>query len=152
SELKELGWIEKLPRLISVQAEGSNAFARFIENKVFDYVPAASVADSICAGAPRALYFGAEAIEKSDGSVIVVSDEEILDAQRITAKQFGLLLEPSSAAAFAAYKKNTRLMENQNETSLLLFTGNGLKDVFSLSKWNEKIAPLTPSQIKDKFF
>lgn len=150
-ELKELEWIEEIPRLISVQAEGSNAFARYIENKKFDYQPAASVADSICAGAPRALYLGVEAIEKSNGTIIVVSDEEILDAQRITAKEFGLLLEPSCSAAFAAYRKSTRVNENKNETSLLLFTGNGLKDVSSLTRWNENVVPLTPKQIKDKF-
>jgi len=147
-ELKELGWIVELPRLISVQAEGSNAFARFIENKKFEYVPAASIADSICAGAPRALYLGIEAIEKTKGSVIVVCDEEIIDSQRITAQKFGLLLEPSSAATFAAYRKSA----DNKDINLLLFTGNGLKDVNSLLHWNKKIIPLTPEQIKDKYY
>jgi len=150
-ELKNLNWIEELPKLIAVQAEGSNAFARYMVNKKFDYIPAVSIADSICAGAPRALYLGAEAIEKSGGKVVVVSDDEILAAQKESAKEFGILLEPSSSVSFAAYKK---LIENGsivNETSLLLFTGNGLKDVSSLSKWNEKIIALSPEQIKDKF-
>ncbi len=151
-ELKELEWIEKIPRLISVQAKGSNAFARYIENKYFDYRSAASVADSICAGAPRALYLGIEAIEKSNGSVEVVSDEEILDAQRITAQKFGLLLEPSSSAVFAAYRKVKQTSESIGEPSLLMFTGNGLKDILSLAQWNENICPLTPKQIKDKYF
>ncbi|KAF0151338.1 MAG: Threonine synthase [Ignavibacteria bacterium] len=152
AELKKLGLIEKLPKLISVQAEGSDCFARFYIANVFEYKSANSIADSICAGAPRALYYGAEAIEKTNGSVIVVSDEEIIEAQKITAKQFGMLLEPSSAASFAAYKKFIKLNENQNETYLLLFTGNGLKDISSLSIWNDPVVPLTPSQIKDKFF
>lgn len=150
-ELKNLNWIEELPRLVAVQAEGSNAFARYSETKKFDYFPAHSIADSICAGAPRALYLGAQAIEKTGGKVVVVSDDEILTAQKESAKEFGILLEPSSSVSFAAYKK---LIENGslvNETALLLFTGNGLKDVSSLSKWNEKIIALSPEQIKDKF-
>ncbi|KAF0141999.1 MAG: Threonine synthase [Stygiobacter sp.] len=150
-ELQKLGWIEELPKLIAVQAEGGNAFARYMETKKFEYSPAVSVADSICAGAPRALYLGAEAIEKSSGEVIVVSDEEILIAQKDSAKEFGILLEPSSSATFAAYKKFTKQEKLQNETALLLFTGNGLKDVSSLSKWNEKIIAHTPEQIKEKF-
>jgi len=150
-ELKNLNWIEELPKLISVQAEGSNAFTRYSETKKFDYIPAVSVADSICAGAPRALYLGIDAIEKSNGKIVTVNDEEILAAQKESAKEFGILLEPSSSVSFAAYKK---LIENGslvNETALLLFTGNGLKDISSLAKWNEKIAALTPEQIKDRF-
>lgn len=150
-ELKNLNWIDELPRLVAVQAEGSNAIARFSETKKFDYIPAHSVADSICAGAPRALYLGAEAIDKSGGKVVVLSDDEILAAQKESAKEFGILLEPSSSVTFAAYKQ---LVENGtlvNETVLLLFTGNGLKDISSLSKWNEKIIALSPEQIKDKF-
>lgn len=150
-ELQKLGWIEKLPKLIAVQAEGGNTFARYMETKEFEYAPAVSIADSICAGAPRALYLGAEAIEKTCGEVIVVSDEEILLAQKESAKEFGILLEPSSSASFAAYKKFTQQEKLQNETALLLFTGNGLKDVSSLSRWNEKIVALTPEQIKERF-
>lgn len=150
-ELNELGWIKKIPKLISVQAEGSNAFARYIENKKFDYIPASSIADSICSGAPRALYLGVEAIEKTNGFVIVVSDNEIIDAQKIAAKDFGMLLEPSSSAVFAAYRKVKHIYESIDDTSLLLFTGNGLKDVLSLSKWNQNIVPLTQKQIKDKY-
>jgi threonine synthase len=61
------------------------------------------------------------------------------------------LLEPSSSASFAAYKKFTKLEKLQDGAALLLFTGNGLKDVSSLSRWNEKIIALTPEQIKDKY-
>jgi threonine synthase len=150
-ELKQLGWIKQLPKLISVQSTGGNAFARYMKSKKFEYQPALSVADSICAGAPRALYYGYEAITKTNGEVIEVSDEEILEAQKYSAKNFGIIIEPSSSSSLAAYKKYIEQGKLKNQKVLLLFTGNGLKDISALSKWNQSIPPLTLEQIKIKY-
>lgn len=146
-ELQKINWIETLPRLISVQASGSNAFFRFQQNKKFEYKPAESIADSICAGAPRALYLGSKAIDETHGTVLTVGDEEIISAQKYSAEKFGILIEPSSAVTLAAYFK----YQNQFDDVLLLFTGNGLKDISSLSKWNKKINSLSLTQIKEKY-
>lgn len=129
-ELLKLGWIDKLPKLIAVQAEGSNALARFIENDTFEYKPAKSIADSICAGAPRNLYMAAEAVKETGGEVIVVTDKEILEAQEIFSKKYGVLSEPAASASFAGYRKSPL------QNSILMITGNGLKDISSLSEWN----------------
>ncbi len=131
-ELKKLGFIEKLPRLIAVQAEGSNAIVRYINSGKFSYKPASTVADSISAGAPRNLFMAAEAVKASNGIAVHVSDEEILNAQKLIAQNFGILSEPSSAATFAGYiclRKDKRISAKRN---LLLITGNGLKDLESL--------------------
>lgn len=146
-ELQKLNWIKQLPKLISVQASGSDAFLRFRQNKKFEYHSADSIADSICAGAPRALYLGSKAIDETNGTVLIVDDEEILEAQKYSAEKFGILIEPSSAATLAAFQKN----KNQFDDVLLLFTGNGLKDILSLSKWNKNLNPLSLNQIKEKF-
>lgn len=148
-ELKQLGWIEKLPKLIAVQAENSDAFYRFWKNKKFEYRPASSIADSICAGAPRTLYYGIEAIEKTNGEVILVNDGEITEAQKYVSQQYGILLEPSSSSSFAAYKKY--FLEHPEEKTLLLFTGNGLKDISSLKNWNKEINSATLKQLKKRF-
>ncbi len=145
-ELKKLGWIDELPKLISVQAKGSDAFYRYFNTKKFEYKNTESIADSICAGAPRALFLGSKSIEESNGFVLLVDDEEILTAQKIVSEKFGILIEPSSAAAFAAYKKNVI------DDVLLLFTGNGLKDISSLAKWNKQPEVHSNNSIKEKYF
>jgi threonine synthase len=148
-ELKQLGWIEILPKLIAVQAEGANAFYRYWENQSLDYLPAESIADSICAGSPRALYYGIEALQKTNGEVICVSDEEIINAQKYVTQNYGILLEPSSSSGFAAYKKY--ISNNSNEKALLLFTGNGLKDVSALKTWNKNIDTLNMEKLRERF-
>ncbi len=145
-ELKKLEWIDELPKLISVQAKGSDAFFRFFEGKKFEYKKTKSIADSICAGAPRALFLGSKAIEETNGFVLLVDDDEILKAQKVISEKFGILIEPSSASTFAAYKKNIL------DDALLLFTGNGLKDISSLSKWNGQPDVLSYNLIKEKYF
>lgn len=133
-ELLKLGWIDKLPQLIGVQSEKSDAVVRYLNSNEFVYKSATTIADSISAGAPRNLFLAVEAIQKSKGIAIAVSDEEILKSQKEFIKATGVLCEPSSAATYAAYK--TFLNENKllNKSSLLIITGNGLKDIESLKQ------------------
>ncbi len=134
-ELQLLGWIDKLPKLIAVQSKGSYALVKYLNTGKFEYSPASTIADSISAGAPRNLYMAADAVKDSGGFAIAVSDHKIMTAQKEFIRQTGILCEPSSAAAYAAYK----LMLNEKKidtekNSLLLITGNGLKDVEALKK------------------
>jgi threonine synthase len=133
NELLQLGWIDKLPKLIAVQSTGSDALIRYLNKSEFKYKPATTIADSISAGAPRNLYMAADAVKESKGFGIAVSDEEILSAQKEFIKQTGILCEPSSASVYAAYKKLIAEAKlNSTEKVLLLITGNGLKDVETL--------------------
>ncbi len=129
-DLLKLGVIDEIPKLIAVQAEGSRAVADYLATGEFEYRPANTVADSISAGAPRNLYMAADAVRKSGGFAIAVTDEEILAAQKDLAQKFGVLSEPSSASTFAAFAKT----ENVGD-ELLLVTGNGLKDTEAIKKW-----------------
>lgn len=152
TELLKLGWIEKLPRLIAVQAKRSNALERYLSSGQFEFKEAKTIADSISAGAPRNLYIAAEAVKTTNGSAISVSDEEILAAQKKIAVSFGIIAEPSSAAAFAGYEKmNSAAQINVEENVLLLITGNGLKDNNALGKWNEAPDARTFSEWNDYF-
>lgn len=133
-ELLTLGWIEKIPKLIAVQSERSDALVRYLQSGKFEYKPADTIADSISAGAPRNLFMAAHAVKESEGFSIAVSDNKILSAQKKFIKQTGILCEPSSAAVYAAFKKSreeNRLPEKA--AVLLLITGNGLKDIGSLA-------------------
>jgi len=137
-ELKKLGWINEIPKLIAVQAEGSNALVRYVEKGSFEFKPAETIADSISAGAPRNLYMAADAVKSTNGEAVSVSDEEILSAQKFIANQFGILAESSSAATFAGYLKLSEATEIiSKEKVLLLITGNGLKNTTAMEKWNK---------------
>lgn len=152
TELLKLGWIEKLPQLIAVQAEGSNAVVRYVRTGKFEYQPASTIADSIHAGAPRNLYMAAHAVTTSLGAAISVSDEEILSAQKSIAQNFGIIAEPSSAASFAGYEKLYRSGSiSANENVLLMLTGNGLKDTSALSKWNDEPVSKSTEEWKKLF-
>jgi threonine synthase len=151
-ELKKLGWIDELPKLMAVQAKGSNAFLRYVKTNKFNYKPAHTIADSISAGAPRNLYMAADSILESKGSVIEVSDKEIIEAQKFVAQEYGLIIEPSSASGFAAYQKFLLMNDNNLKSKImLLFTGNGLKDVGALSKWNKVPVARTTGEWKKLF-
>lgn len=136
-ELLKLGWIEKLPKLFAVQADGSCAVIDYLKSGKFEYQPAHTLADSISAGAPRNLFMAANAVKNTNGKGVIVSDHEIISAQKILSQQFGILSEPAAAASFAGYKK----LVDKNHVigdSILMITGNGLKDISALESWNEK--------------
>lgn len=146
-ELKKLGLIEELPKLIAVQSSGSNAVVRYFKSEEFEFQPAHSIADSICAAAPRNLFMAHEALVQSSGFAIEVDDEEILTAQKEIIQRYGIFVEPSSAAAFAGFKRALASdLINRNESHLLMLTGNGLKDMHSLKKWNAEVKPKSYQQ------
>jgi len=138
-ELKKLKFIKKIPRLIAVQASGSNALYRYLKTGTFKFKKASTIADSISAGAPRNLFLAAKAVRDSGGIAITLTDNQILNSQKELANKFGILGEPSSAAAFGAYKKASKHFDFiQNGKNLILITGSGLKDINSLEKWTNK--------------
>ena len=148
-ELKQLGWISKIPKLIAVQASGSDALVRYMKTKKFIYKPAHTIADSIHAGAPRNLFMAADAVTKTNGLAVSVTDSEIIDAQRKSAREFGLLIEPAAAASFAGYLKLIRTNTiSPKAKSLLMFTGNGLKDQQTLTTWNDEPKSYSPNEWK----
>ena len=134
-ELQNLGFIEKLPQLFAVQAEGSSAIVDYFYERKFIYKSAHTIADSISAGAPRNLYMAVKSIDESNGSAVKVSDEEILTSQKVLATNFGFIVEPSCAAAFAGFEKIKKKLSS-DVSVLILLTGSGLKDFAALKKWN----------------
>ncbi|MFH1197006.1 MAG: threonine synthase [bacterium] len=151
-ELQQLGWIEKIPKLIAVQAEGSDALVRFLSSGKFEYKPAHTIADSISAGVPRCLYLAVEAVQKSHGFAMTVTDEEILFAQREIIQKTGIFIEPSCSTTYAALQKISDNGTYQPEEKyLLMFTGNGLKDISALSSWNKKAPVKSCEEWKEHF-
>lgn len=130
-DLRESGLIEKLPRLVAVQAETSDAIHRFIATGVYRNADQpTTIADSISVSAPSNASMARQAVLDSGGFSITVSDEEILRGQRSLAETTGIFAEPAAAAVAAALLKlsgDARL--HAKEQIVLLITGHGLKDV-----------------------
>ena len=128
-DLKEAGITEKLPKLVCVQAESSNAIHNFIRTGVYkNAVNPVTVADSISVSAPSNALMAVKAVKESNGFSVTVSDDEIMVAQRELAMSAGIFAEPSCSTVLAALKKSKETL-NKNEQIVLLITGSGLKDI-----------------------
>lgn len=135
-DLYEAGFIDKLPRLISVQAEGCCPLNRAIaENKDWYPMEENTIADSIAVGVPRNPDKALNAIRESKGVVINVSDEEILAAMKLLGTTCGVFAEPAGATGTAGVKKAIELgLIPHDATVTSLVTGSGLKDVANAMK------------------
>jgi threonine synthase len=135
-DLASLGWIERVPRIYGVQAEGSNylASAWVAGEDVLTKPPieASTVADSISAGLPRDRIKAIRAVEDTEGAYVTVADEEILAAIPAMARGSGVFGEPAGAAAYAGAVKAAGLgLVGSGDRVVVLNTGSGLKDVGS---------------------
>ena len=133
-DLQALGWIEKMPKLMGVQAAGSNYLYTAWKNKedilTKSPIDAHTVADSISAGLPRDRIKALAAVNDSEGAFICVEDDDILAAIPEFARKTGVFAEPAGAAAYAGLVKAVdRQLVSSDDTIVVLNTGNGLKDV-----------------------
>ena len=105
-DLYAIGFIDKLPRLISAQSLGCYPINRAIqENKPWEPMEENTIADSISVGVPRNADKALMAIRESNGIAVNVSDEEILAAQRLLGRTCGVFGEPAGVTGAAALKK-----------------------------------------------
>ena len=135
-DLMNTGIINKIPQLIAVQAEGSNAiYLAMKKGDKIESIKPDTIADSISVGRPRNGEMAISNIRASNGFAEVVSDKEILDAMRILAKRTGIFAEPAGATAFAGLLKMSREKRlRPDETVAIIVTGSGLKDIGSALK------------------
>lgn len=135
-DFHRLGFIDRLPRLLAVQAEKSDAIVRAFEGDgKIEAVSGETVADSISVSIPRDGDAAVRALRESEGFGIRVSDDEILAAITEVARTCGVFVEPAASAAFAGLKKAVEQGTIKKDwTVVALATGNGLKDIASVMK------------------
>ena len=131
-DLKRAGLIDRLPRLIGVQAESSDAIHRYVTTGHYSDAPhPVTRADSISVTCPSNAHGARRAVLESGGFTLTVSDPEILAAQALCAARTGIFTEPAGAAALAGLAKLQggagRLAAGARV--VILATGHGLKDV-----------------------
>lgn len=134
-DLYETGMIDRLPRIISVQAEGCCPLNRSImENQPWTPMEENTLADSIAVGVPRNPDKALNAIRESDGVPVNVSDEEILEAMKLLGSA-GVFAEPAGATGTAGVKKAIAQGLIPADASVVsVVTGSGLKDVANAMK------------------
>lgn len=129
-DLHQLGLIDKVPVIYSVQAETSDALYRAHETGRWDNVPTSTVADSICVDVPRNGWHALKLIRDLNARIVRVSDEAILAGQHAMASGAGLFAEPAGATAYAGFLAVKEELDTDAKV-VILSTGNGLKDVAS---------------------
>lgn len=135
-DLLALGWIDRMPRLIGVQAEGSSFLYEAWKNgeDIFSKAPVVgiTVADSISVDLPRDKIKALAAVTETDGAYVQISDDEILAAIPELARGCAVFAEPAGAAAYGGLVKAVASgLVKPEERIVVLNTGNGLKDIKS---------------------
>ncbi|MDR1488893.1 MAG: threonine synthase [Desulfovibrio sp.] len=138
-DLFALGWIDRVPALMGVQAEGSDFMYQTWKQKAdpltFPPINAETAADSISACLPRDRIKASAAILETGGAWLRVCDARILSAIPLLAANSGVFAEPAAAASLAGLlkaKEEGRIAPT--DTVALVVTGSGLKDVAAAMK------------------
>lgn len=148
----EIGLIDKLPKIIGVQAEGSAPLFQAWKqgaDRCEPMIPQ-TVADSISVGVPRDQIKALRAVRESEGQFVTVSDDEILSAISLLTRKVGVFAEPAGATSLAGLKK---LAESgicgKDDHVVVLVTGNGLKDVEGAMKAVKQHPVIVENSLED---
>jgi len=148
-DLLQLGLIDRLPRIIAVQAAGCNPVEVAMRTGVFTPQNGNTIADSIAVGIPRNRLKAMRALKETKGDCISVTDDAIKQGLVTMPRQTGVFGEPAGVTSFAGFCK--QLAEGaikKGETVVILITGNGLKDIesaISVCRLPSPVAPDFPS-------
>jgi threonine synthase len=145
AELKQLGWIDRVPRLVAAEIYGSLAEAIRQGRDDPPSIPRSydTVAGSI--GAQQSTFQALRAVRDTNGAVIRVPDDVLLSWHRELARQEGLFVEPSSATALGAVE----LLRSQGtiragDEVVCMITAGGMKDPATAERANVPIPTVPP--------
>ena len=123
-EYKDKNIVSNLPKMIGFEAEGS---AAIVKNKIIENPQ--TLATAIKIGNPASWKLAVNAANESEGFIDSVTDDEILEAYSMLAKEEGIFAEPASAASLAGIIKTYKSGKlKKGDIIVSVLTGNGLKD------------------------
>lgn len=125
-EFKKAALIVKVPKLVAVQSERCDPLvAAYKKKRQLKYVRPKTEADAIAVGYPTFGFEGLEAIKRSRGDAVAVSEKEIEDAV-MELEKLGVYAELGGGTGFAGYlkysKANVRALKGK--TVVVVVTGN----------------------------
>ena len=148
-DLERGGLIERRPRLVAVQPEGSSVIANAVRTGAEEATAmpgAASVADSLTVEMPRNAIGCLAEIRASGGGGVTVADDAISAAISRLAGTTGVFAEPAGAAALAGLEAALEEdLVDRDERVVLMITGNGLKDVDAAARALPSLEPVEAS-------
>lgn len=154
-DLYYTGIIDRLPKLISVQAAGCCPLNTELQTgRPWQPMEENTIADSIAVGVPRNADKALNAVRESKGIAVNVTDEEILGAMRLLGRTCGLFGEPAGVTGAAGIKKARQLGLIPEDASVVgIISGNGLKDVNNAIKAAGEPISIAPDMklLKDEF-
>ena len=152
-ELKEAGYINKLPRMIVVQAANNSPVVTALKQGKQEVVPFTdfhTVAEAITTGNPTG---GKEIIDKANRYGWLaeeVSENEIIQSQHRLARS-GLFVEPASATSLYALKKLKASGKIKDGASVvIMLTGSGMKDFKALSHHKSNIVDCDLENLREE--
>jgi threonine synthase len=122
-EWRQAGLADATPKMLGFQAEGASPLVTGC-----DFENPETVASAIRIGAPASREDALGAVRESGGLIESVTDEEILSAQSLLAREEGIFCEPASAAGIAGLLKLAREGGEREGVVVSVLTGHGLKD------------------------
>jgi threonine synthase len=139
TELHEIGIVDRLPRIVGVQAEGCSPIVDAYHGSKRSRAKPSTHAIGILVAKPLQRDLALKAIRQSNGMAVSISDEEIFQAERQIAKLEGLFAEPASSGTIAVAKElRSQGVIGRNESVVCLITGSGLKATDVLQALSKK--------------
>lgn len=130
-ELAELGWINKVPKLICIQPDGCAPIASAQKEDTAAIAPVmtpTTIAEGLSVGSPAKGRLVLDALRRTGGIAEIVTDQEILQLTELLASKEGLFVEVSSAASAAGVSKLAKSgVIRHGESVVCILTGTGLK-------------------------
>ena len=162
-EMRQLGLIERLPKLSVIQAEGTAPLARLFANleeesksdrtsipkELTPVENPQTLATAIKIGSPVSWEKALRSVILSQGQVITVGEQEIADAKAMIGRD-GVGCEPASATTVAGIRKLAGAgFICRGESVVAVLTGHLLKDPDYVSQYHRGTLPLGP-ETKDR--
>ncbi|MDD3150746.1 MAG: threonine synthase [Candidatus Gastranaerophilales bacterium] len=144
-EYNHKGIVNNLPKMYGFEAEGAAAIV-----KGERIMKPETLATAIRIGNPASWKQAENARDKSGGIIDFVTEEEIVEAYQLLAKNEGVLAEPASAASVAGLIKSHKAgLIKEGSDIVCVLTGNGLKDPDNAIKFSQTKIKKTSSDIKE---
>lgn len=131
-DLMKAGLTDHMPHIVATQSEKSNAISQAFKTGKFANIEASTRADSISVDCPASGRMAVSYLKEYDGWTVECTEKEILDAQMALVSKCGIFVEPASATAWAALKKdaeNVKKKFGKDAEICVLLTGIGFKDM-----------------------
>lgn len=142
-EFKNVGYIDKIPKMIAVQASGCSPIYKAYNNgslEIEKYENPETIAHAIKNPYPPSGNATLRMLKRNKGMAICVDDSEILIAQKEMAKE-GIFGQPASSTALAGVAKLQSIdFFKPTDRIVCVVTASGLKDTTALSKHNFDIS------------